>query len=281
MASVAKKVDVDRERFRQLYLEGQLDEARTLASDCFMRASTPDERLAWANNQGIVERKAGNFQKALAIYLRAEPLADQATDRSILGKYRMGFGCLYQEIGEQDSDPFWFAQAIAEFTLAEVFYERAGDWEGLAKLKNNRGYLLISMGRPEEAAELVAEARTYFERAGEAGRCAEIDRTEAQRHLKAGRLHEATLSIIDALRAVSGTSEAAVLADCWETVGAIKDAYDRERKKEQVKLALVTAKGSLTKAAPLLGLESAEGVNWRIKNKFPELDDFVVRRGGK
>lgn len=121
--------------------------------------SDPVLRAKVLNGIGNVAIRLGHAGAASAAYVEAVSLLEGQSDPHELGQAYMGRGIAAQVQGRYDA-------ALADFSLAHVSFELAGDSLALARTEANEGLLDATRDRYASAAPALERAAQRFERFG-------------------------------------------------------------------------------------------------------------------
>lgn len=202
----AEGVSEARALFARLYREARHAEARGLASAELARAALP-EGLGWWSNLAMVERAAGELDRALSLHKSAAPFLAKCLDPLDRAKFHNGFALTYKLLYERDGGAEKLDRAREEYEGARFYYERAGHKKFTAIVENNIGSLLAKMGRPAEARAYLDRAQLLFNDLGERARAAEVEDTRALCYEAEGNLDEALECSRRAERTLRGFGE--------------------------------------------------------------------------
>lgn len=203
--------------------EGEFDEARVLLKRVLDDiADTQVELRARALVcRAMVEKTAGRYIDALALYKKAQPLIDGTDDHALKGAFHNGLATLLNCRGLSEHRLDFIDQSLIEFAAASFHFEHVGNTRYLARVENNLGFLYFTIGRYQDAHEHLDRARTLFVRLKDAGTAAQVDETRARTMLAEGRLREAERMIKAAIRVLENSGQHAVLAEALTTQGTI------------------------------------------------------------
>lgn len=179
--AIANEVRAKKDKATELFRAGKVSEAEPLAQEALMEATHPVDRLALTSNLASYARARGDNRSALSIHLAAT-LCD---DDFQLGNHYCGLGNTQERLGDTD-------RALINYEAACYHYEQARRFDCLANTRHNIIFLLIGIGRIDEALERLVSIR---ESVTDPARRAEVDDTLANAYLKLGRLDEAMESI--------------------------------------------------------------------------------------
>lgn len=202
------------------YREGLFDIARaTLLSALH---SVPDDetelRAVGLIRLATVERHAGRLHDALNVLTEAGPLAATAS-RWISGRFHSEFATTLNHLGTAENRIHYFDRALIHYREAQLQFEELGNLRFVAALENNHGFLLLTLGRFEEAKVHLKRARELFHNLNDTVGCAQVDETLAQLYLGSKELVLAERSARLSVHELENTGENALLAEALTTQG--------------------------------------------------------------
>lgn len=201
--------------------QGEFDEARALLRDALSRLpDTKSEVKALALiRYAIVERSAGRFSEALRIHTESAPLFEWIGSQALKGMFHLGLAVTLKELSAIERREDYVDRALIEYVAASFHFEQAGHERLRARVENNLGLLLSSVGRFAEAHEHVVRARRIFAGLKDAGSVAQVDDTRARVLLAEGKRAEAEKAARAAVRALEKGDGQALLAEALTTHG--------------------------------------------------------------
>src|SRR2546423_3116301 len=226
--------------------QGEFDEARDLLRDALSRLSdTKSEVRALALiRYAIVERSAGRFSEALRIHTEAAPLFEKIGSHALKGMFHLGLAETLRKLSAIERREDYADRAIIEYVAASYHFEQAGHERYRARVENNLGLLLSTVGRFAEAHEHVARARRIFAGLKDKGSVAQVDDTRARVLLAEGKRAEAERAARAAVRALERGDGHALLAEALTTHGvALARTGQYARARGALERALAVADG--------------------------------------
>jgi DNA-binding NtrC family response regulator/Flp pilus assembly protein TadD len=210
--------------------EGASDEARVTLRDALTllgsQVSVPKAvallRLA------IVEATATRYNDALRILTEAGPLFDAIESHAKKGKFHMNLAIVLKNLSIGEGREDYADRALVEYAAAAFHFEQAGHKRDLARIENNLGFLLLTLGRYKEAHNHLERARRLFASLKDNGSIAGVDETRARVMLAEGRAAEAERVMRDAVRTLEKGEEMAVLAEALTTYGTALARLDKQ-----------------------------------------------------
>src|SRR5262249_31647025 len=115
----------------------------------------------------------------------------------------------------------YFTRALNHYEDAALRFEQIGNLRYAAAVENNRGYLLLSLSRFQDAKRHLERARGLFSQLTDSIGCAQVDETLAQLFITSGKYELAEKAIKSAVDALEGSGEDALLAEALTTQGLI------------------------------------------------------------
>ena len=168
----------------------------------------------------IVERHSGRLHEALTLLERVSAVEDKTTSWT-KGRFRTEMANTLKEFGVAERKKDYFDQALNHYKEAAFQFEQVGNLRYAAAVENNRGYLLLSLGRFAESKSHLERARTLFTEFEDTIGCAQVDETLAQLYLASADYELAQRSIELAVNTLGGSGEDALLAEALATQGLI------------------------------------------------------------
>src|SRR2546421_2714856 len=201
--------------------EGAVDEARVILRAVLDRLSeTESEVRALALlRSAIIERSAGRLNEALRIHTEAVQLFEKIDNHTLKGKFHVGLAVTLKKLSEIERRDDYVDRALIEYAAASYHFEQAGHERYRARIENNLGFLLSTVGRFAEAHEHVARARRIFAGLKDKGSVAQVDDTRARVLLAEGKRAEAERAARAAVRALERGDGHALLAEALTTHG--------------------------------------------------------------
>ena len=201
--------------------EGGYDEARiTLQQILQSLGDRPSEqKLRALLNCGLVERSSLRYHDALRIHRDAATLFNQSRNHALRGKFHNEFATVLKDLGVAERREEYIDQALVEYAAAGFHAEQAGNTRFLGLVKNNVGFLYVSLGRFSEAHEQLDHARSLFEGLKDRGMVAQLDDTRARAFIDQGLYAEAEAVAARSVRVLEEGDELSLLAEALTTHG--------------------------------------------------------------
>jgi signal transduction histidine kinase/ActR/RegA family two-component response regulator len=204
------------------YREGLFDLARaTLQSTLKSLPEHETELRAVALIRlASVERHAARLRDALDLLNETTAVAGDAGSW-IQGRLHSEFATTLKELGVAENRIQYFDRALGHYREALVQFEKVGNHRFVAAVENNYGYLLLTLGRLNEALIHLQRARERFDDLGDSVGCAQVDETLAQLYLANKQHTLAERSVRQAVDTLERTGENALLAEALSTQGLV------------------------------------------------------------
>ncbi len=201
--------------------EGGYDEARvTLQQILASLGDKPSEqKLRALLNCGLVERSSLRYHDSLRIHREAASLFNESGNHALRGKFHNEFAAVLMNLGIAERRDDYIDQALVEYAAASFHAEQAGNRRFLALVKNNVGYLFVSLRRFGEAHEHLDQARSLFEGLKDRGMVAQVDDTRARAFFDQGRYAEAESVARRSVRVLQEGDQLSLLAEALTTHG--------------------------------------------------------------
>lgn len=201
--------------------EGGYDEARiTLQQILRNLADQPSEqKLRALLNCGLVERSSLRYHDALRIHREAAALFNESRNHALRGKFHNEFATVLKDLGLAERREEYIDQSLVEYAAASFHAEQAGNRRFLALVKNNVGFLFVSLRRFSEAHDQLDQARSLFEEIKDRGMVAQVDDTRARAFIDQGLYAEAEAVAARSVRVLEEGDELSLLAEALTTHG--------------------------------------------------------------
>jgi len=167
-----------------------------------------------------LEREAAHYDVALQTLNKVAEMIG-CVGPWATGRYHLELASTLRELATNEQGKHYFEQAIQDFAEAIYQSEAMGNHRLAAIVENNRGYLLLSQKRLDEAEEHLIRARSLFERLGDRVRCAQVDETMAQLHLAAQEFDLAEQMITRSIETLKMGEQDSLLAESLRTQGIV------------------------------------------------------------
>jgi signal transduction histidine kinase/ActR/RegA family two-component response regulator len=204
------------------YHQGAFDLARTTLRHALN--ALPDEqrdlRSVALIRLAVVERLAGRLRDAIVLLDEVTPLV-QESGHWPKGRFHLEFANTLKELGLAEGHQEFFEKALDHYGQALAHFKHVGNHRFTAIVENNRGYLLSSLRRFDEACIHLDKARRLFETLNDNVRRAQVDETLAQLFLASQRYELADRATSLSVETLEISGEEAFLAEALITRGIV------------------------------------------------------------
>jgi len=169
---------------------------------------------------GVVERHAGHFSESLTRFDEAYPLIQEGGPL-VSGRYYHELGTALQAIALAENRSDFLDRAAHHFKRAFYEFAAIGHHRYAAVVENNHGFLLLKVGRFDEAEVLLVHAQRFFKEFQDAVRTSQVDDTLARLYLATNRLEVSDLASSRAVTCLEASDEEALLAEALTTRGQL------------------------------------------------------------
>src|SRR6185503_14529653 len=146
---------------------------------------------------------------------------ESQTTCSTRGRFNTEMANTLKALGVAERHQRYFTSALSHYEKAALLFEQIGNLRYAAAVENNRGYLLLSLSRFQEAETHLERARSLFSRLRDSVGCAQVDETLAQLYLTSEKYNAAGEAIRLAVDTLEGSGEDALLAEALTTQGLV------------------------------------------------------------
>jgi tetratricopeptide (TPR) repeat protein len=201
--------------------EGGYDEARIMLQQILesLEDQPSEQKLRALINFGLVERSSLRYHDSVRIHREAASLFNQSSNHVLRGKFHNEFAAVLMILGIAERRDDYIDHALVEYAAASFHAEQAGNGRFLALVKNNVGFLFISIRRFGEAHEQLDQARSLFEGLKDRGMVAQVDDTRARAFIDQGLYAEAEAVAARSVRVLEEGDELSLLAEALTTHG--------------------------------------------------------------
>jgi len=204
------------------YHQGLFDIAHAMLESCVREL--PDQfcelKAVGLIRLAIVERHSRRLQEAMNLLNEAATLESTFSSWT-KGRFQTEMANTLKDLGILEGKRLLFDRALGHYHQAALQFERVGNLRYTAAVENNRGYLLLSLRRFEEATEHLERARALYGGLGDTIGCAQVDETLAQLFLTSEKYDLADGSIKLAVNTLESSGEEALLAEALTTQGLV------------------------------------------------------------
>jgi tetratricopeptide (TPR) repeat protein len=172
--------------------EGALDDARVMFIQAIQRLTLEGNTRAKAILRlAIVEWSASRFSDAFKLLTDNAVLFKKITNHAVRGSYHNQLALAFRHLATTEKRDDYFQEAIREYERADHDLKLAQNVTFRALVKNNVGFLLLTLSRYREAHKYLEEARRLTVSTRNKVRTAQIDETRAQVFLAENKFAEA------------------------------------------------------------------------------------------
>src|SRR4030095_8273433 len=111
----------------------------------------------------IIERHSRRLHEAMTLLEEAEAL-ETTFSAWTQGRFQTELANTLKDLGVLEGKKFYFDRALSHYHEAALQFERIGNLRYTAAVENNRGYLLLSLRRFDEAILHLNRARALYSR---------------------------------------------------------------------------------------------------------------------
>ena len=194
---------------------GAMDEAAIWFQEALSRASTVENRVRILINKAIVNIFSNQVDEALELLNQATPLLGQIEDHATHGRYHMQRALAFRRRGGPDN----LDRALIENAAASYHLEQARHTRYLARVENNIGYILMELGRHDEALEHLNRSQHIFTTLEDTGSVAQVNETRARVFLAQNRYADAEQAATAAVKILERGDEQSLLSEAVATCG--------------------------------------------------------------
>jgi DNA-binding winged helix-turn-helix (wHTH) protein len=180
-----------------------------------------------------VECQAGRLQVALERVHEADEIV-VAPGPLHRGHYHMLLAAILQTLTTTETRGEDLDRALEHYLKAMDQWEAIGNHLYAAVGENNLGFLLVSLGRLDEAEIHMVRARKLFDALDDKRRCAQVDDSLAHLHLAAGRFELAEQAAGQAVKTLETGGLEGFLAESLTTQGLVLCKLGRHREAKRI-----------------------------------------------
>ena len=168
----------------------------------------------------VVDRHAGRLQSSINRFREAKKSAE-ASGPWILGRYHQEFGTTLRDLATAETRYHYLPEALESFHKALYEFEAVGNHRYVAAVRNNIGYVLLALGRLDEAERELQRARNLFRAFGDTVRSSQVEETMTQLYMAQEKFELAEQTINAAVNTLEHAKEDALLAESLLTHGQV------------------------------------------------------------
>ncbi len=218
----ARALEAEIELAACYFWEGLFDLSRLTLQSTLNRIVKPQKSLRSAAlyRLALVERHSGRLQDAFSLVNETLDLI-QSERPWIKGRIYLEFATILKDLCVAENDSCYCDRSLSYYQQALLEFDELGNQRNTAITENNLGYLLLTLGRFDDAQQHLQRARIIFEKFGDQVRRAQVDETIAQLYVGSERYDLANRSIELAVTALEPMGEDAILAEALTTQGLV------------------------------------------------------------
>ncbi|HEV8368974.1 MAG TPA: ATP-binding protein [Pyrinomonadaceae bacterium] len=204
------------------YHQGLFEVAHSTLQSCVrkLRDQACELKAVALIRLAIIERHSRRLHEAMSLLDEAADLETTFSSWT-KGRFQTELANTLKDLGVLEGKQHFFDRALGHYHEAAVQFERVGNLRYTAAVENNRGYLLLSLRRFEEAAKHLERARTLYSGLGDNIGCAQVNETLGQLYLTSENYDLAESSIKLAVNTLENSGEEALLSEALTTQGII------------------------------------------------------------
>jgi tetratricopeptide (TPR) repeat protein len=169
---------------------------------------------------GVVERHAGHSAVSITRFNEAHTYL-QDGGPLLTGRYYHELGTTLQAIALAENRQDYLDMSSHHFQRAFYEFAAIGHHRYTAVVENNHGFLLLNLGRFDEAAVRLIHSRKLFEKFNDVVRMSQVDDTLARLYIATNQLESSDLASNRAVRCLEANDEEALLAEALTTRGVL------------------------------------------------------------
>jgi tetratricopeptide (TPR) repeat protein len=169
---------------------------------------------------GVVERHAGHISDSLARFDEAYPFIPEGGPL-VSGRYYHELGTALLEIALAENRSDFLDTTIHHFQRAFYEFAAIGHHRYAAVAESTHGFLLLNLGRFDEAELRLVHAQKFFQEFHDVVRTSQVDDTLARLYLATNRLDVSDLASHRAVTCLEASDEEALLAEALITRGQL------------------------------------------------------------
>jgi tetratricopeptide (TPR) repeat protein len=169
---------------------------------------------------GVVERHAGHISDSLTRFSEAYPFINEGGPL-VTGRYYHELGTTLQEIALAENRSDLLDTSAHHFQRAFYEFAAIGHHRYTAVVENNHGFLLLKLGRFEDAEVRLVHSRKLFKEFKDVVRMSQVDDTLARLYIATDRLDLADLASQSSVANLEVNDEEALLAEALTTRGIL------------------------------------------------------------
>jgi DNA-binding winged helix-turn-helix (wHTH) protein/tetratricopeptide (TPR) repeat protein len=169
---------------------------------------------------GVVERHAGQMADSITRFNQAYTYLHEEGPL-LTGRYYHELGTTLQAIALAEDRQDYLYKSSHHFQRAFYEFAAIGHHRYTAVVENNHGFLLLNLGRFEDAAVRLVHARKLFEEFNDVVRMSQVDDTLARLYIATNQWESSDLASHRAVSCLEANDEEALLAEALTTRGLL------------------------------------------------------------
>lgn len=204
------------------YREGLFDLARSTLQEAIRGLPREESEIRSMGliRLAVVECDAGRLRDSLEVLRQVSEFCE-LVGPWVTGRYNLELAITLKDLGVAETNEMYFDLALKHCHQALYEFDAIGNHRLAAIVENNHGYLLLTLGRLEDAEPHLSRARILFDGFADVARLAQVDETLAQLHLASGRPELADEAIKRSVQQLQRGDEEALLAEALTTQGVV------------------------------------------------------------
>src|SRR5437667_4078729 len=144
--------------------EGSYDEARIHLANALSHLESDDSDLKAIVliRAGIVDAWSQRLNEAMRFYNEAASLVERSKDHALKGSFHFEYGVVFIKLAAPENREEYMDRGLIEYAASSFHYEQAGNERALARVENNLGYLLFTIGKYDKADKNLDRPRGLF-----------------------------------------------------------------------------------------------------------------------
>jgi tetratricopeptide (TPR) repeat protein len=200
---------------------GSYDEGRVVLYDLLDKIGgkdIPQEGRAWLH-VAVIDMSSGRLHDAKQALTQAAPFYEQGSNLAAKGRFHNNLALVFRKLGECEKREDYLDRALDEYAGASLYFQEAGHTRHAARVENNLGYLLYTLGRYNEAHQHLESACRMFIDLRDSVSVAQVNESRAQVFLAQARHAEAETVSFGAVHSLEHGGQQALLAEALLTHG--------------------------------------------------------------
>lgn len=212
-----------------LWREGSFDQARLLLQEGLdlLPETEVDLRIVGIVRNVLAAWSGAQLSDALCLLDEAAALVPFSVNHSVRGRYHLAKALALKTVGETQKNPDYIDRALIEYAAAGYYFEQIGHTRYCAAVANNLGSLYRAIGRFDEAHQHLLTAHRLFTELKDSAHTAQVNETRSRLLIEERRYREADRVSEEAVAALVGAGQQALLVEALTTRGVVLARLDR------------------------------------------------------